>query len=298
MARSPHHNTTAAALLPLAVALLIVTSLLPARFSTPWVKPLGAQSTVVFAPVARTFNLVGQLFTRPALEADAIDPGTAKAAIDDLQARNRRLQSENDELRQRNAELTNRGSIRPQTPVRLMLRPVTEPGGRLMRVRGGEGDGVTLNTFATSGLTQLVGRVVGIENRTSIIQPITASDAPKVNARVLFDPGNAAGLACVLESMGDGTLTGPVTVEGRGSGLSGAPTITAGQTVVLNDDRWPAHAQFFVLGLVESVVDHPVTSTRKIITVIPTVDVRRVSEVYLQIPLDAETPRGTTGGSP
>lgn len=292
MARPPHHNTTAAALLPLAVAVLVVTSLLPARFSTPWVRPIGAQFTVVFAPVSRTFNMVGQLFTRPRLDANSIDPDTAQLIIDDLQARNRQLENENVSLRSRIDELSRGGSLLPDIPVRILMRPVTEPGGRLMRVRGGQGDGVTRNTFATSGPSQLVGRVVSVEARTSVLQPITAGDTPKVNARVLFDPASSAGLACLLESMGDGTLTGPVTVEGS---PNGAPSLLVGQTVVLNDDQWPAHAQFFVLGLVESVVDHPVTSTRKIVTVRPTVDVRRVSEVYLRVPLDADS---QTGGSP
>jgi len=278
------HNTTAPWLLPLAVFLLVVTALLPHRYSTPWVRPVGQQTQLVLAPISQLFTSLGRLFTPPRHDPADIDPDDARERIDELERRNRQLEMRVEELVRENEILASGSSLLPPVEVRTVRRPVVAPGGRLMRIRGGTSDGITRSTIAIAGREQLVGRVETVESRTSVVQPITAPDAPKMRARVLMTAARDPGVTCLLTPVGDGSLIGPTEVLPDGFMLE------VGQTVVLDDpEAWPAHAQMYVVGLVEQVEDFPTSATRKIVTVRPTVQVRRVAEVYLRIPIDEPT---------
>jgi hypothetical protein len=143
-----------------------------------------------------------------------------------------------------------------------------------------------------SGL-QLVGRVVESDARTSLVRPISARESGPVRARVMVEE-NAAWLDCTLTPRGDGTLSGPVEYVSGGAGESVEPK--TGMKVRLDDPGWPDSAQMFLVGTVERVEESAQMAGRRVVTVRPTLELHRLSELVLRVPIEddargSEAPR-------
>ncbi len=282
-------------MLPGVVLVLIVMSLAPLE----WVRrlqPLGDIVTAVLTPGSAVVSMASR-WLMPARRGP-VQTEEEKLAREELEhARLLYLRDEEEirKLRQQIADLQKMAPFVSDLPVRQVMVPVvgtsSDLSSGLLRVRGGESMGITSNTVAVASGLQLVGRVTSVGAATSLVQPFTSRAAGKIGGRVMVDEPNAIGLRCLLDPLGDGRLRGQVESP---EGGAQTPPPEVGQTVRLSDDRWPASAQMFVLGKVESVQEDPASPLRKVITVMPTLTVDRVSEVILRIVGD-EMPRGVDG---
>jgi hypothetical protein len=106
--------------------------------------------------------------------------------------------------------------------------------------------------------------------------------------RAVIDTGAPDNLpGAQLRPAGDG-----LTLEGD---LEGTPTgVDVGQIVRLSDDGWPRSAQALIVGRVVSVGPKPSSPLRLVVTVRPEYDLRRLSQVILLTPGDADAGREAT----
>ncbi|MEM7756316.1 MAG: rod shape-determining protein MreC [Planctomycetota bacterium] len=288
MARSGLHRATRHAMSVVVLALLVL-SITPVRF-LGWVELAGHLPQTLVVPISHPMTAVGRWFT------------PARRVIDD--DRVRQLELENDRLtglylqqirqteRYRTlAETLQRGrSLGTDVPVALATVPVvgvsSDASSSLLTVRAGTRDGVTRNTVATVDAVQLVGKVDDARTRTSTVRPITDPSVAQVQGLVMLTDLGSEGLACVLRPTGDGRLRGDLEYLSPTPDRPTAPEVTVGMTVRLDDPSWPAGAQMLVLGTVERVEPSDDSPLRRVVIVKPTVDLRRVSEVVLRIPVD------------
>jgi cell shape-determining protein MreC len=196
----------------------------------------------------------------------------------------------------RQVEMLSRGSLPGELPLVQLIRQVvgaTPDGSGQLMVRAGKKDGVEVNSVAATEGVQLVGRVSEIGSRTCWVRLLTDKATGAVRARIMVDD-QTMGAKCSLSPVGGGLLQGRVANDG--------PAPKEGQLVRLDDEAWPRSSQMLVLGRIERVEPDPVGW--KIITVKPTVDLQRVSEVVLRITPSAGdepdvAPRpATKGGKP
>lgn len=265
-------------LVPAAVCLLLVTSLLPSRHAGA-VGALGEVVRVALAPVSHPLRTLGG-WLRPA-SPDA--PPEAIALLEEELDRTRtlylRVERENAQLRARIAELE-RGVAHGGGPVSQVradvLGAASDLSSRLLTIRAGRDRGVAAGAVAVVDAVQLVGRVVEVGPKTAELRPISARDAGALRGVVMT--GEASGPACLLRPTGEGTLRGDV----QDAADVGGAELAVGQVVRLDDPTWPAHAQMLIVGRVvsvESPVDAPL---RRVVVVRPTVDLPRVTEVTLR----------------
>jgi hypothetical protein len=100
-------------------------------------------------------------------------------------------------------------------------------------------------------------------------------------ARVMTD-NSGGGLSTVLTPVGNGTFRGDVEYQINSVNEPVEPVV--GHLVRLSDDRWPAHAQMLMVGVVEEVEPSPQNPKRKRVTVRPTLDrMEQSSEVILRV---------------
>jgi cell shape-determining protein MreC len=252
---------------------------------------------MVVAPISHPFARLGRLLVPARVAAEQRSADELARQLDDERTRRLRAERENERLRGTIEQLSRGAAVAPDVPVRQVMRQVVEPSARLMRVRIEDADGVTPNAVATASAVQLVGRVMRVDGRTCLVQPITAREAPRLRGEIALDESGAGGarLACLLAPGDDGVLRGEVEASDTpaGAGVDGSGAIRPGMTVRLSDDQWPRHAQMLIVGRVESIEPHERQPLRKVVTVRPTVDLRRLSEVVLRLP-----DTGSTGGTP
>ena len=268
--------------LPLSVAALFVVVLLPPGWLA-WVGWFGDMTTLAIAPISHPAKMVGD-WLDPAhtreVDADAEALAEQLAQIELLlhQAQERAA-----DLQRRLAEVEEWRLLYPDVDIDPLGAPVigssSDPSARELVVRAGSRRGVTPNTVAVVRGAQLVGRVTRAANRTCRVRPITDPAAPRIEGRIMFDAeGN--GLRCSLKPVGDGTLVGDVG-EAVGPRPIEPDEIEPGMPVRLDDQTWPAHARMLIIGHVESVADDPDKGLRKVVTVRPTVELDRISELVL-----------------
>jgi cell shape-determining protein MreC len=204
--------------------------------------------------------------------------------------------AEADDLRKK-LEQFGKGAMYAELPVRQILRRVigtpAEPGGQIL-VRAGTRDGVEVNSVATAEGVHLVGRVVSVGPRTCIIKLITDKSSGPIDG-VIMTPDEARGpKARQLHPVGGGLLQTRVRLEGNEK----PPEV--GQLVRLDDKSWPRNAQMaLVIGAIERPPE-PDSVGWYIVTVKPTLDLERLSEVVLRISPeeeDAGRPSPKAGGS-
>lgn len=314
MPRSPAKFTLGRKALPVAVGLLFVLGLTPARF-IGWIGWFGTLTTTLIAPISQPFAALSRWLapgSSPEPEAPVVE--ALKEEIENWRTQFLREQQENIKLHATMEELYRLRDLSPDVAVRQLTAPVvsvsSDLSSALLRVRAGEHHGVDTNTVAVASGLQLLGRVASTSSRQCLVQPVTSKSAGAIRGRVMLDNPETR-LLCQLEPVGDGTLRGPAFRPERSSTLAdaaapdaNAPEPAVGQTVRLDDDadRWPRHAQMLIIGKIERIDPNPDMPLRKIITVRPTLALDRVSEVVLRVaqePADANTdqPRGS-GTSP
>lgn len=273
--------------MPGVVIVLIVLSLTKLSWLR-WVNSVANIPTAILTPGSAVVSTAAG-WVLPA-KRPVVTSEREKALVEELEHWKTLYQREernNEKLRKQIAELQRGRLINPESNITQFVAPVvgmsSDLSSGLLRVRAGENIGVVQGTVAVTDGVQIVGRVTSVSGPTSLIQPITRKGGPKVAGRVMVDEPNNVGLKCLLEPIGlrfRGVVEAP---DATSATLKPEP----GHTVRLDDDRWPESSQRFVLGKVESVEADPANPLRTIITVVPTVEVERPSEITLRIASDS-----------
>lgn len=282
--------------MPSVIVLLLTCSLLPSR-AIRWTSWFGRLTDTLVAPVSHPLTKVSRWLWPAGARFDDREMQQMYEERERLAELYAREQAENGRLREYIKELQRGLELNPGLPVRQLTASVyrnpADLTSRELLIRAGEREGVTVGTVVTCSGLQLLGRVTDVGPATCKVQPITSKAAGRILAQVMLTDANAAGLACTLDPVGDGTLRGPVAQP------SGSPAVTPGMTVRLNDpDRWPASSQFVLIGQIETVEPDPAQPLRTVITVRPSVLLDRVGEVYLRLegPIPGEGAGSRSGG--
>lgn len=298
MARSGGHRAARHGM-SLAVVALLLLSVVPVRY-LGWVESVGYLPVTLVVPVSHPMTWVSRFFAPARRELD--DDRVRQLELENERLKRLYLQQIGQTERYRSlAETLQRGrSLKTDVPVDLAAFPVvgvsSDASSSLLTVRAGTRDGVTRNTVATVDAVQLVGRVDGVRNRTCSVRPITDPSVVQVQGLVMLTDAGLDGLACMLEPTGDGRLRGDLEYLSPTPDRPTTPEVAAGMTVRLDDASWPAGAQMLMIGKVERVEDSPDSPLRRVVVVRPTVDLRRVSEVVLRIPVEFDD--ADDGGTP
>lgn len=278
------------------VALLGAFALLPARWSV-WLGGVREPVLAVLTPAAAPARWVGRMI-RPARDrASLSDPGVAEIERerDHFQMLWRQSEQKVGDLEKLVTELQQGRVLHAGLDLVQVVAPIvgaaTDLTDGALQARGGRDRGVTKNTVAVVEGVQLVGRVVEVHATTCFIRPVTmwSPSSRAVYFRAVVDVGQSAPVAglpmCQLTAQSDGTLRGELDADARG--------VEVGQIVRLRDPAWPPAAQMKVLGRVVEVKPKETQPLRKMVTVKPDLDLRRVSQVVLYTPrIDA--PEGVT----
>ncbi len=280
---------TSRRLIPAAVALLLLTSMLPSRFAGV-VGDMGAVARFCIAPISNPLRDLA-VWLLPARRGEAPPDEIALLQQERDHAQTLYLQKvrENERLRARIAELErgfamSAGGFAQVTTT--VVAASSDLSSRLLTARAGRAAGVREGAVAVVEAVQLVGKVTRIDGRTSQVLPITARDAGSLRARIMvggIDDADA-GLACLLRPTGEGTLRGDVADLPEGE----PDTLAIDQIVRLSDSTWPAHADMLVLGRVIAIERAPEAPLRRVVVVRPTLDLARVSEVVIRTPVETE----------
>jgi hypothetical protein len=264
-----------------ALAVLVVLGLLPSRYGR-WVNGAGRAATLLAAPVTQPITqATAWLMRYPGAQPQTLVEQTQHEREYFRTLWLQGLEREKDLTR--TIEMLQRGAIAGEVPVRQLIRQVigtsSDGGGGQLIVRGGQREGVEINTVATTGGVQLVGKVAGVDHRTSWVRLITGRKAGNITGVVML-PGDVRGPKAYLGPLGDGRLQGWVEYG------AGREQAELGQLVRLDDDQWPRSARMLVIGTIHSVERR--MDGRQWIIVKPTVDIELVSELALRLSLDED----------
>lgn len=275
----------------LAVSLLLLcASMLPARY-IDWVGAVGNLATRLIAPASHPISMVTRWVVPAERQRDGPTVRALQREREEFRALWLREQEENSRLRRIITELQ-QGLAYDDLPVRRLHRPIIGSGsdgsGGSLIVRAGTTEGVEKNAVATTAGVQLVGRIIDAGSRTSYVRLINdRRTGERIKGLVVAEDGERGG-TCVLHPIRDGLLQG--LVSGRD-----VPVPKPGQRVHLHDEEWPRHSQMLVIGQIERVDrgDHG----WHLLTVRPTVELDRVSEVVLRFTPEQDTRAiGSAGG--
>ncbi|MGD1915566.1 MAG: rod shape-determining protein MreC [Phycisphaerales bacterium] len=280
---------SAKTLLRITLVVLFILSVVPMRY-TRWTTGFADVAVTISAPVSNAVRWVADPLTRPFRRS--ADPALAEQYRQELEvARQRSLDMELRvrQLERRVFELQRGAQLTPELGVRQIAAPVigrfSEASSSALQVRAGTGRGVVENAVAVVEGLQLLGRVERSTAAWSVVRPITDSAAGGIMALVMTADTLDSGIQCRLEPIGGGRLRGPATWVFEDS-RQRPVEITTGMTVRLRDETWPRSAQMLIVGTVIEVSSAPDEPTRTVVTVEPTVPLRRVSEVVLRVPID------------
>lgn len=283
-----------------AVVILLLLTVMPAR----WTGFLGQCSTIadlLVGPVSGPVSALAK-WVLPTSQGRVDDAALAHAEQEAKRFEMLYLQerAKNEDLRQRNAELANMRMLPEEAPVRLVPARVIgaspDPGTGLIQVRAGRNQDVEINTVAVVG-TQLVGRVVDVDDRTAWVRVITAPlrDRP-IRGRICVGDDPDLWLECNLYAQPGGTLKGVFEYK------AGMPErVAPGMEVRLTDDGgdWPASARMLIIGEITQI-DPTTNQVGRYATVKPTIDrLELLSEVTLRVPApEAIAPNGPSMEAP
>jgi len=297
--RTSRQSPSPATLLGVTLLTLLVLALAPTRF-TRWVTNFRGPIEVVIAPGKVLFSQASRVL-RPPMTAPEIerDEQELREQYDELLRLHLQSVRENRELR----EVIR--SLQAGTPYPTSIsarRLSTQRQGinlstGLVQVRGGSRDGVVPGSVAVAAASQqLIGIVAATDIATSSVRLITdprmqpnligAIVTPPIAEDSLPDPERSAvQIAVELRATGDGTLRSePIGATGKPEGV-----LVPGGIVLLRDPTWPDTAQFFTIGLVETVEDLTRNPGFVRITVRPTgPELGRVGSMILHIPGDQD----------
>lgn len=271
--------------------MLLVLALLPVRW-TGWVGLLGDFAELVVSPIANPMRAMAGWIRPARVSGGSAEVEQYREQVERLTAQVNRVEAENVRLRELIKMLQGGMAMASAAPTRDLAVSVvsasSDLSSRLLRVRGGRRQGVEAGSVAVGVGLQLVGRVAEVEALTSLVRPITAREAGPIRARVMLSEAGLW-LDSTLTPDGEGGLRGPVEyrmqAQAPGRVLEAAP----GQVVRLDDPTWPEGAQMLLVGQVERVEPNPRAPGRQIVVVRPTLELHRVSELILRVPLGGET---------
>lgn len=281
-------------ILTLAGALLLLTALLPMRF-TAWVGWFREPLLTVVAPASGPLSALSS-WLRP---GRSLIPTDESAELADLRLQRdyyrsafMRIERENDELRDIVRALQQGVPFGAAAGVRRLeaSRVGADLAAGTIEVARGRNHGVTLNTVAVAaGAPQhLIGRVTSTTPLVSTVHLITDERiSPRfVEALLLPETGiTEAALAeaprCQFQPRGDGTLQGDL-------GALQAEHVARGDLAYLDDAHWPAGAQRLVVGRVVRIEDTDRPLFKRIV-IRPDFDPARVRSVILRIDGAADT---------
>jgi len=158
--------------------------------------------------------------------------------------------------------------------------------GGMFELRAGKTVGVELNTIASVGGLQLVGKVSDAGSRTSWVTLITDPKAGAIDGAIFADDGTrGAQIRNIKPVKGKRYLQGLVQYS------TPAPTAPKVNDVVRVDDpaNWPRSAQRLIIGRITEV--QTVAGGRVLVLITPTSELERLGEVVLLI-----TPKADAGG--
>ncbi len=278
--------------LPVALVLLTITALLPAR-NLAWAGWFGTLVQTLAAPISHPVSrFIRWVVPAAPLVADE-DAGSRawRLRAEEFETLYLRERSANDRLLEKIALLQSGLELNPGLGVRQLATPVigasSDLSSGLMSVRAPRGSNITPGTsIAVVEGVQLLGRVDSVRAMIAQVRPITDRSASRVEGVVVLgDSREAPRLRCSLAPAGDGTLIGPVE---NPAGLPMGVALAVGHRVRLSDPTWPESAQELILGQVASIQPNPEQPLRQMLVVRPLVDLSRVSEVVLRIPVSRE----------
>lgn len=151
----------------------------------------------------------------------------------------------------------------------------TSPTGGSLQIGVGTNRKVTKGTIAATGGDQLVGRVVDVGSRQSIVALITDKASGPIDGLVLKDDGTTgADIRNMMPMRGQSVLQGQVKYPGDNP--------KEGDVVRLQDQGWPRSAQRLIVGKVTKISQ--LAGGRAVVEVTPTVSLSRLTEIVLRIP--------------
>ena len=283
--------------MPVAVVFLLVTAVLPAR-ATRWVDGLSQLALAAVTPISHPMAVVSRWLAPADRTATSGELEEARQRAERFEFLWRRERGEVERLRAIVEDLQSGRSFDTSVPVELAAFPVvgvsSDPTSAALRIRAGRSDGlVEMSTVATTGGTQLVGRVVEVGATLSIVLPINDPGSSQVIFGEVVVDGDALGsegisrtLRCALTEVASGRLIGDAEVLDATPERPNPPRPAPGMVVRLSDSAWPASAQQLVIGVIEEVTPDEEQPLRPRIAVRPTVQLRRVGEVVLRIPVE------------
>ncbi|MFG0256840.1 MAG: rod shape-determining protein MreC [Phycisphaerales bacterium JB043] len=275
MARGRHSALTP---FPIALVVVFVVGMLPARFSG-WVSIFREPVTFLVRPIS---DPLARLSRPSVIERD--DPALLELERqrNELEQRLALAHDRIGELERLITDMQGGIALAPELSLEMLAAPVTgsvsNDGASLLRVGAGTREGVVPR--ATVGVVRgvyLIGRVVSVESRTCSLLPFTTRQSGLARGLVMSGEEDGSSLRCFLEASGEGDLIGDMEASVE------LEDVRVGQLVRLDDDEWPASAQMLVLGRVTRVDRRE--NGRVMIRVEPEVDPARVSDVVLRIPL-------------
>lgn len=301
--RTSRQSPSPATLLGVTLLILLTFAFAPTRF-TRWVTGFRGPIEVVIAPGKVIFEKASRIL-RPPMTAPEIerDERELREQYDELLRLHLQAMRENRELREVIRSLQ-AGTPYPSTVGARRLstqRQGINLSTGLVQVRGGTQDGVVPGAIAVAAASQqLIGQVVATDSVTSSIRLITdprmepnligAVVTPPVDENAPPEPQRSAMQVTVeLRATGDGTLVSePIGAVGKPEGV-----LVTGAVVLLRDPTWPETAQFYTIGLVESVEEMVRNPGFLRITVRPTgPELGRVGSMILHIPGSSGTEDG------
>jgi cell shape-determining protein MreC len=297
--RTSRQSPSPRALLGVALLTLLVLALAPTQL-TRWVTNFRGPIEVVIAPGKVLFSQASRVL-RPPLTSPEIerDEQELREQYDELLRLHLQSVRENRELREVIRSLQ-AGTPYPSsinaTRLSTQRQGINLSTG-LVQVRGGSRDGVVTGSVAVAAASQqLIGIVAATDIATSSVRLITdarmqpnligAIVTPPISEDSLPDPERSSVQVTVeLRATGDGTLRSePIGATGKPEGV-----LVPGGVVLLRDPTWPDTAQFFTIGLVETVEDLTRNPGFVRITVRPTgPELGRVGSMILHIPGDQD----------
>jgi hypothetical protein len=299
MRRSVGPRVDARRVLIAALVGLGVSSVLPARW-LGWAGWFGTLAQTLAAPISHPVARVVRWAGPPAALDDDGSEGARvwRRRAEEFETLYLRERAFRERLEEQLQVLQLNAASVGRLDVRLLAAPViggsSDLSSGLLALRVERDRGITPGTtIAVVEGVQLLGRVDSVRGWVPMVRPITDRAAGRIEALVVLgDPRDPARLLCSLTPAGDGTLSGPVADP---SALPAGVSLEAGQVVRLADPSWPASAQQLVIGFIERIEPNPEQPLRRMIVVRPAVDLARVSEVVLRIPVTEE---GGAGGGP
>lgn len=257
--------------------------MLPSRM-LGWAGWFSEQAWVVVAPVTQPITMA---INAVVPEKSSIAFGSERenellAEIDRIRVRLLQAEERAYELEALVDQIARGAALHPDIEVTQLQRPRIGQVGDLLVIRTGKSEGVDAGAVIAARSVQVIGRVTDADARTSRVLPITVklpNNENSIGGVVMLDDETGRRGSCMLRPVGDGTLVGEFSPPEDGR----ADELQLGQTVRLYDEAWPSHAQMLVIGEVERIEPSPTQPLRRLITVRPRVDPRRIGDVIVRL---------------